>query len=133
MAARDYIVNALIKEVLGPRAGSRELLPLNQDPRDEYITGVLAPRSAGRPEDDVDGDVDDIGEEVTSEEDEDTTGNVVAPSGLSPALDPKSLPRSAGLSFILETEHENPEIELCATWARYYQQQSGWQRIPSYR
>jgi Helicase conserved C-terminal domain len=133
MTPRNYIVSALIKEVLGPRDGSNELLPLNQDPRDEYITGVLAPTSAGRPGDDIDGDVDDIGEEVTSEEDEDTTGYVVAPSGLSPALDPKALPRSVGLSFILETGNESPEIELCATWARYYQQQQGWQRAPSYQ
>jgi hypothetical protein len=133
MTSRNHIVNALIKEVLGPRDGLHELLPSNQDPRDEYITGVLAPASSPRAADDIDADIDEISEEVTTEEDEDNGAHVVAPSVLSPALDPKALPRSAGLSFTIKnTDQTPPEIELCATWARYYQQQQGWQRVPSY-
>src|ERR1044072_2359798 len=102
MSSRNHIVDALIKEVLGPRHGPTELLPPNQDPRDEYITGVLAPAEADTSTE-IDGEVDDVFEEASSEEDEEDTGSTVGPPGVSPALDPKALPRSIGLSFILQT------------------------------
>ena len=128
MSHRDYIVDALIREVLGPRNGPNEVLPANEDPRDEYITGVLAPSNDDRPLDDIDADREDIGEEAFTEEDESTDGHVIAPSGISPALDPKALPRSVGLSFTVETHEALPSLEICATWARYFLQQGGWQR-----
>ena len=38
---RDQIVQSLVSEVLGPRGGINETL--SDDPRGEYITGILAP------------------------------------------------------------------------------------------
>ena len=131
MSTRDEILIDLVKEVLGPRDGPYEILPADQDPRDEYITGVLAPANAPRPPDDIEADIDEVIEETSSEEDQDTQGYVVVPGVFSPALDPKSLPRSIGLSFTVETDDGTPEIEICATWARYRQHRQGWQRQPA--
>jgi len=130
LAERDHILIALVKEVLGPRDGPYEILPENQDPRDEYITGVLAPARARRPPDDIDADIDQVIEEASSEEDQDTQSYVVVSGVFSPALDPKALPRSIGLSFTVEATEGPPQIEVCATWARYQPHQQGWQRQP---
>jgi len=131
LSARDHILIALVKEVLGPRDGPYEILPENQDPRDEYITGVLAPARAPLPPDEIDADIDQVIEETSSEEDQDTQGYVVVPGTFSPALDPKALPRSIGLSFTVEASDGPPQIEVCATWARYQRHQQGWQRQPA--
>jgi hypothetical protein len=37
MNVRDDMLIALIKEILGPRDGFQEVLPLDQDPYSEYI------------------------------------------------------------------------------------------------
>jgi len=127
MSARDEILISLVKEVLGPRNGPTELLPEERDPRSEFITGILEPVTAPRsiePEDDVD----DVIEETTAEEDQDNQGFVATPNVFSPALDPKSLPRSIGLSFTVAGENQIPVIEICATWARYIHETNGWQR-----
>lgn len=131
MAERDYILIALVKEVLGPRNGNNEVLPEDQNPRDEYITGVLAPAKAPASLDNIEGETDDFAEEVSSEEDQDTQGYVVVPGVFSPALNPKELPRSIGLSFTVEAENGKPQLEICATWARYQLTQQGWQRHPA--
>ena len=136
MADRENILVALVEEVLGPRSGPLEVLTADLDPRAEYITGVLAPTSAQRPPDDIESEPDDLAEEVEEankldpQEDQDNQGVVVAPGLLSPALDPKSLPCSIGLSFTLRAVGKAPEIEVCSTWARYQPHQSGWQRQP---
>jgi hypothetical protein len=133
LSERNHLLTTLVKEVLGPRDGPYEILPDTQNPLDEYITGVLAPAKASRPTDDIDADSEDLielTEETSSEDDQDTQGYVVVPSGFSPALDPKSLPRSIGLSFSLEASSNPPQIEICATWARYQPHQNGWQRQP---
>ncbi|MCP4396740.1 MAG: helicase [bacterium] len=134
MAERDHILIALVKEVLGPRNGSNEVLPEEQNPRDEFITGVLAPAKAPRDLENLEGDVDDFGvdvETVSDEEDQGTQGYVAIPGVFSPALNPKELPRSIGLSFTLEASNGNPQIEICATWARYQMTEQGWQRRPA--
>jgi hypothetical protein len=132
VAERNYILIDLVKEVLGPRLGPHEVLLDTQNPRDEYITGVLAPARAPRQPDDIEADSDEVIEETTSEEDQDTQGLAIVPGVFSPALDPKALPRSIGLSFTVEADSDTqPQIEVCATWARYRQQQQGWQRYPS--
>lgn len=130
MSERDHILIALVKEILGPRDGPYEILPENQDPRDEYITGVLAPARAPRSPDDIDASIDQVIEEISGEEDQDVQGYVVVPAAFSPALDPRALPRSIGLSFVVHTGNRLPEIEICATWARYRSHPNGWQRQP---
>ena len=132
MSERDYMVIGLIKELLGPRNGSFENLPTDRDPRNEYITGVLAPDMPERDPDDTDADIDEVIEEATDDENQSAEGPVIAPaSAFSPALDPKSQPRSIGLSFVIANPAGSPLIDICTTWARYIKKQNGgWQRDP---
>jgi hypothetical protein len=130
MSERDQILISLVKEVLGPRNGLTEVLPEDRDPRSEFITGVLEPANATlniEPEDDID----EVIEETTAEEDQDNQGFVATPGVFSPALDPKSMPHSIGLSFTVTNENGIPAIEICATWARYTHETAGWKRNPS--
>ena len=131
MAERNEMLIALVKEVLGPRQGPHEILPEEDDPRTEYITGVLAPAEALRQPDAIEEDIDEVIEETSSEEDQDTQGYVGTPGVFSPALDPKALPRSIGISFTINGPEGHPEAEICITWARYFLTQSGWQREPA--
>ena len=121
MNIRDELLTALVRETLGPRNGPKEILPAENDPRQEYITGVLEPRNARTQDDRIEDQVDSVIEETSSDEDQDNQGYVAATGMFSPALDPRALPRSIGLSFTLEAEQGEPSIEICATWARYLQ------------
>src|SRR6266496_4578833 len=101
MAERDDMLVGLFRELLGPRNGQNERLEVTRDPRTEFITGVLAPAQLER-EADPDADVDEVIEEVADDEDQGAEGVVIAPpSAFSPALDPKALPRSIGLTFVV--------------------------------
>jgi hypothetical protein len=131
MAEREHVLVALFEEVLGPRDGINEILTETENPRDEYITGVLAPAQAAKEEDNIDAEAEDLVEEISSEEDQDSQGAIVVPGTFAPALNPKELPRSIGLSFTIESD-KVPEIEICTTWARYQQVQKGWKRHPEY-
>jgi hypothetical protein len=130
------MVIGLVKDLLGPRNGPFETLPLSQDPRTEYITGVLAPEQPQRDPEEIEADIDEFIEEVTDDELPGTTeGAAIAPpSAFSPALDPKAQPRSIGLSFVIvPDEAENaPVIDICATWARYEKRSDGWVRRPAF-
>jgi len=132
MNVRDALLIALVKEVLGPREGPREILPEEEDPRQEYITGVLEPRNARSQDERVEDNVDEVIEETSSEEDQQAQGYVAATGILSPALDPRALPRSIGISFTLEAGSDDPTIKICATWARYRPDSNhDWQREPA--
>ncbi len=136
MAERDLLVTALVQEVLGPRGGAREVLKREEDPRDEYITGVLAPHDPKGAEPDPDADDDLLGGDDIRGDDQGDPGPAVASSaGLdperlpSPSLDPRVRPASLGLSF--SVAGERPEVELCCTWGRYHQAEDGkWHRKP---
>src|SRR6266446_156319 len=133
MSERDHMVIALVKDVLGPRDGPFEHLSADLDPHNEYIVGVLAPRLEQRPEDDPDIDADETIEEVTDDESQGVGEGVIIapPSAFSPALDPKSQPRSIGITFVVTASHTPPSIDICATWSRYTPaSDGGWQRIP---
>jgi hypothetical protein len=133
---REIFISKLVKEVLGPREGLTETL-LN-DPRGEYITGVLSPRSSvkAKPDPDADAELPKELVEGTFIEDDSEDEDVFAPPLLSPILDPKSLPYSIGLSFTLKGATVLPEIEILVTWARYYQVNSrgqmAWKRDPRF-
>jgi hypothetical protein len=134
MSERDHILAGLVKDLLGPRHGPFETLPENQDPRNEYITGVLAPEQAQLDSTNVDADTDEISEEVSDDEVPGTIEGVVIapPSAFSPALNPKAQPRSIGLTFVLKADAAGsvPIIDICAGWARYQKQGDQWARQP---
>ena len=137
MNVRNEMVVALVKEVLGPRNGPYETLPEEQDPFSEYITGVLQPPIQDSEQlglsDRIEDAVDDLIEEITSEEDQQSEGYAVLPGIFTPALDPRALAHSIGISFTLEAEDgHTPQIAFCATWARYHLQSDGWHRQPDY-
>src|SRR5947209_2556127 len=113
MEERDYLVIDLVKDVLGPRDGPVEHLPADRDPRNEYITGVLAPDRKERDASEVDADIDEVIEEVADDENQGAEGVIIAPpSAFSPALDPKSQPRSIGISFVITADSETPSIDV---------------------
>jgi hypothetical protein len=134
MAERDLLVGAIVQEVLGPRGGPREILPPDQDPRDEYITGVLAPHNVLSVEPDSGMEL--AGEEDAFGDDQADPGNEIYTSTArmatlpSPTLDPRSRSASIGLSFALDADHSR-EIDICCTWARYSKGSGGaWEREP---
>lgn len=135
---RELFVAELVKDLLGPRGGAREVM--THSPLSEYITGVLAPQitdisaSTGMGLESTDG------ESVStsapeSAEDEYQEQDVQTPPLLSPALDPRSLPMSFGISFAVEADR-TPEADICLTWARYERIERedtvNWQRRPRY-
>jgi len=132
MTERDHLVIGLVKELLGPRGGPNEQLAPDLDPRNEYITGILAPEMKERVLEDLEADIDEAIEEVTDDENQGAEGVIIAPpSAFSPALDPKALPRSIGISFVVTAGNGEPCIEACATWARYVPDATrGWRREP---
>jgi hypothetical protein len=128
VAERDILVNALIAEVLGPRHGAWEHLEPDEDPLEEYITGVLAPKSSTSTDFDPDAEDEPVAEGDPDADDQADPGPS-ADLGLTvPALDPRSRPASVGISFSLQSA-EMPQIDICCTWARYEEAQ-GWQRSP---
>lgn len=131
MAERDDLVVALYKELVGPRGGVSEILPANQSPRDEYMCGVLEPVRARRDPGNIEAEAGELAHEIevpASDDDQDDVVQAGNSALLSPALDPKALPRSIGLSFSVTCEGA-PTVEVCATWARYVLDQQGWLRI----
>ena len=146
MGIRDYLVVTLGKEILGPRSGPSEKMIAfvgndPPDPSDEYVTGVLEPQGYRYSQTIL------LGQEALSskqqvnrldegnvlddqiEDDDSSFGG--EPQEITPGLDPRSLPKSIGISFIL-SERPNPRISVCITWARYRRDGNSWQRIPMY-
>ena len=125
---RELFVTELVKEILGPRNGSNEIMECS--PLSEYITGVLAPveGEVGEPEGDIiDSGMPDVAEDEIAEQD------IHVPPFLSPVLDPQKRPSSFGISFMVESDGE-PKADICLTWARYRQYMHRnniqWQREP---
>jgi hypothetical protein len=133
---RDLLLIALVAEVLGPRGGSQEDLVPQEDPREEYLTGVLAPHRGASVETDAQADLQ--GDDATSADDQaDPGGGVQSPAGTAidhlvcPALDPQARPSSLGVSFALSHAGGQPTVDLCCTWARYQRnERGGWRRQP---
>lgn len=127
MRTRDRLIIGLRRELLGPRGGPFEEMELARRPSDEYITGVLIPKdcTVGR---DPDSDVQDPAAGASSEDDAADPGpGPVVGSEVSPLLDPRSRPRSLGISFVIESTAE-AKIDICATWARYKSDDRAWHR-----
>jgi len=127
---REVLVTQLVKDVLGPRRGLRE--DIEQNPLNEYITGVLAPLTS-QPSREIEGESEIPAEESWTSEEETADTDVVAPPTFSPVLDPKRRSPTMGLSFAVRSSGESA-ISVCLTWARYSQKREGnqskWYREP---
>ncbi|OIQ10638.1 hypothetical protein MTCOM_05730 [Moorella thermoacetica] len=125
---REFILSDLVKEVLGPRKGIHEVM--HESPREEYITGVLAPRSVIT-ERDPETEATMVIEEVEGEDFYEEEDCMDSPPVFSSTLNPQEIPHSMGVSFCLKCITGQPKIRLCLTWARYIRQDdSGWRRKP---
>ena len=127
MSARTSLVITLRNEVFGPRNGCAEIL--KDDPKGQYVLGVLEPKSFTRGALAFYGRSDigrrDFGEGV---DDDSADEDEFSPVGF--IADPRALPKSMGLSFIVKA-NSGTVISVCATWARYTQKtDKTWQRIP---
>lgn len=139
---RDRLAVQLAKEILGPRGGPYEKIAgrdgkLPPDPSDEYIVGVLEPKNLnrgvlahfGRPILASNQDVNRMDEnEKLPDEDEDYDYGT-GPAEITPELDPRALPKSVGLSFVVNSGGK-ARFSFCVTWARYRREAGYWQRIP---
>lgn len=135
MPERDQLLVSLVKEVLGPRRGPQEVLRPDEDPLDEYITGVLAPFRAASVEQDAETDL--VGEGDSGADDQADSGSDVGAPALDPAslpapsLDPRARPASLGISFVLSAA-ASPVVGVACTWARYSRGAgTAWARSPS--
>ena len=117
----------LCGEVLGPREGPLELLA--DDPRTEYVTGVLRPEPiGGTSHSDVDGEAPELLGDAAGGEEDSNEESFVGTAPPSPSIDPSQPPRSLGLSFVVDGP--SPRVRVCATWARYAAEDGGWRRRP---
>lgn len=133
MSERAIMVDALIREVLGPRGGSRELLRPEENPLDEYITGVLAPRGLVDPSAALDSQVDEGGDGDSGPDDlgGDAGPVVAAEAVLTASLDPRSRPASMGVSFALKVQGQTSNMDIAVTFGVYTQQSDrSWRRRP---
>jgi hypothetical protein len=131
---RERYVSDLIKELLGPRSGSEELLPIAEDPRNEYLLGQLFPPDTihSRAPEEEQGLA---AEGISAEGDED--GEEVFGSTIQSQIESgqnfRRVPSSMGLSFLCNTLPGPGEIDICITWGRYKKNEDlGWQRIPKF-
>ncbi|MFP4578615.1 MAG: helicase, partial [Coleofasciculus sp.] len=95
-------------------------MPSSQDPRNEFITGVLIPKDASDEDaKEIEGEAETLGTGIDEYGDDDSDEEVPV-AAAAPVLDPKTQPRSLGISFFVSAKdgHE-PHIAICATWARY--------------
>ena len=114
---RTDLVNALRKDLLGPRDGPRE--ELDGAPDDEYLLGMLEPKDLKRSPLMKYFRSDTESEEDTAGEDDDADYA---------RFNPMAAPKSIGISFGLKSEGL-PLISVCATWGRYTKNAAGkWKR-----
>ncbi|MBO1350259.1 MAG: DISARM system helicase DrmA [Hormoscilla sp. GUM202] len=120
MSVRTELLLNLRQEVLGPRESCHEVLPSTQDPRNEFITGVLIPRDATEADaKEIEGEAEILGTGLDEYGDDDSEEDAPV-AAAAPVLDPKSQPRSLGISFFVRArDKRKPHIAICATWARY--------------
>ena len=127
------MVDALIKEVLGPRYGPEEILGPEENPLDEYITGVLAPRDLVDPLAGIESGADEEGNEDSGADDlgGDAGPGAFAEAMLTASLDPRSRPASMGVSFAVQVSSQSPTIDIAVTFGSYSQQSDRtWRRQP---
>lgn len=128
MSIRERHYTSLVKQLLGPRKGATE--EVDRDPRSEYVTGILEPSSYNREILIEDYGKSDLGTYTESREYEEDDADDSRDFETSPEkLDPRALPKSMGLSFVVASQ-TRPLIDFCVTWARYEEVHKKWYRKP---
>lgn len=116
---REIFVGDLVKDILGPRNGPFEQLSEQENPLNEYLTGVLIPvKQYIEPQDEKEEEQEMQIPGMDSDEMEDTYDGEISkiPVG-SPSLNPKRRPSSMGITFFVKRSSE--PIRACITWAEY--------------
>ncbi len=125
MSVRTELLLRLRQEVFGPRKFCYEVLSQEQDPRNEFITGVIIPKDVSDEEaKEIEGEAETLGTGIDNygDDDSDEESPVVAAA---PVLDPKSQPRSMGISFVIRAKDEQePHIANI----NHYHSRSGYYR-----
>jgi len=119
---REQFVSGLVQEVLGPRGGPREVL--DESPLSEYITGVLAPNTDSPGPRNVDDEAVIPVEGGGDAEDSESDPEPHRLGSFSPVLDPQGRPHSLGVTFVAQAGDTAPQMDLCATWGRYREEDS---------
>ena len=129
---RKKLIQEIFKEIYGPREGVLEKFSGN--PFSEYLSGVLVPSSYNEIKIEESLKDKEIDKKYLKKfpEDDDFESNLEEDydNQLPSQLDPRFRTKSFGLSFILESE--NPCLDICITWARYFEENECWSRKPYY-
>lgn len=131
LAPRLYLIRRLREELLGPRGGPDESLPLTTDPREEYTTGVLDISGHTEGEREIE-ELEALEEEPNIEpdgrpDDEESADPLLLAGSLAPSVDPRRLPGSIGLTFFVSSD-DNATLDICLSGGRYRDTAEGWQR-----
>ncbi len=118
---------ALREELLGPR-GKDAAYETIQNPKFEYVTGVLEPVNFNRILPGAFGSIDLEGLKKQKSAEEDSDDDIDDFDISSKLLHPLGLPKSIGISFILDKEKTN--LDFCAIFARYFTKNNVRQRNP---
>ncbi|WP_457628133.1 DISARM system helicase DrmA [Persephonella sp.] len=118
MALIDYIKD-IYCDVLGPRNLNPEEILETQNPRNEFITGILS-SSNHRSTINSFTENESLPDKL-DEEDIEASADIepLSSSLLNPVLNPQKLPVSIGLSFVVETDRII-EFDVCITWGKYF-------------
>ena len=125
---REKLIEDMIKEVYGPRYGSKEIV--NYPPSNEYITGNLISSDSNEPDPDELTSYTTTGNGENSEDDNEDVNNIVIPPRAK--LDPRMKQKSMGISFT--TNNKIPSFKICVTYGTYknIKDTTEWNRIPHY-
>ena len=108
---------ALREELLGPR-GNDAAHETVQNPKFEYVTGVLEPVSFKRILPGGFGSIDLVGLKDQKKAEEDSGDDTDDFDISSKLLHPLGLPKSIGISFMLDKDKTT--LDFCAIFARYF-------------
>ncbi len=135
---RTKLIEEVIKETLGPRAGNDE--ELDENPIDEYITGVIIPKKyvlgfqrRENEKKNIEPDSEIVASAGKCQDNEDDSLEEDLISYSPSTLDPRLRPQSFGLSFV--TDNNEPSFGICITWGRYEQNDTNkkWKRRSNHK
>ncbi|MHA1195196.1 MAG: DISARM system helicase DrmA [Promethearchaeota archaeon] len=124
---REKLIEEMIKEIYGPRKGVFE--EIEGDPKKEYLTGVIVPRSYIEKKENPDSEnIISGGEDFLADDDVNKEEFILFSSS---EINAKMRIKSFGISFVVK--EKNPTFKICVTWGRYLQKENKdkiWKRKP---